>query len=135
MLIEYIDQEKKPIPPVHLLTGISTSLRSLAEIVVRKTDSSSKIIEARPRSFDVSHFYGDPKRAQSILGWKALVPLDDGLSRLIEQTRIVTANNSRVNPKEKRMFNHGYHLTEIAKTSRNTKDRWEPADKYIKDKI
>ena len=93
--IELLDNETTSPPPLHLLTGIPTTLGDLAELVIEQSGSTAEIMEAEPRSFDVSHFYGNPERAQSILGWKALVPLREGLNRLIKEFQTVVSNNKK----------------------------------------
>ena len=85
-LIERIDGGET-LPPIHLVTGVSVTLGELARMVVDLADSASAIAEAPPRGFDVSHFYGDPSRAQELLDWRAEVPLSEGLKRLINDFR------------------------------------------------
>ena len=70
-------------PPVHLLTGIPTTLRELAELAMALAGENVPVSEAAPRSFDVSRFHGDPSRALELLGWEARVMLREGLERLV----------------------------------------------------
>ncbi len=72
--------------PVHLVTGVGTTLLDLAERVVAITDAG-RIADGPPRTFDVSRFQGDPSRAASLLGWRAEVGLEEGLRRLIRAHR------------------------------------------------
>ena len=72
------------LPPIHLVTGAPTTLGELADLAVALAGTTSTIGEAPPRSYDVSAFYGDPSRAADLLGWRAQVPLRDGLAQLIE---------------------------------------------------
>jgi len=72
------------LPPVHFLTGHPTTLGELATLAVTLGRSRSTIREAPPRSYDVSHFYGSPRRATELLGWKPRVELAEGLGRLIQ---------------------------------------------------
>ena len=74
-------------PPVHLLTGTPTSLRDLAAMALALAGGVAPVVEAPPRSFDVSRFHGDPSRARSVLGWEPRVSLRDGLERLIHDFR------------------------------------------------
>jgi nucleoside-diphosphate-sugar epimerase len=46
------------------------------------------IMVAAPRTFDVSSFHGDPRRAKEVLDWAPRVPLREGLARLIEEFRV-----------------------------------------------
>ena len=77
----------RALPPIHLLTGVPTTLGELAALAVELAESSSLIREAPPRSYDVSSFYGDPSRAEALLDWRAEVPLRVGLARLIADFR------------------------------------------------
>ena len=75
------------LPPVHLTTGLPTSLRQLAEGAIAQADSASIIDEAPPRTFDVTGFCGDPAAAERVLAWQASIGLDDGLSRVARGLR------------------------------------------------
>ncbi len=74
-------------PPIHLTTGIATSLRALAQQSLDIAGGTSRIIEAPARSFDVAGFCGDPARAMDLLGWGAQVDLRAGLWRLAGDLR------------------------------------------------
>jgi UDP-glucose 4-epimerase len=66
-------------------TGVRTSLKQLAELVVELT-GCSKPINYAPRSQAtlVKNRIGCPKRAKDEIGFGAKIDLRDGLSRLIE---------------------------------------------------
>ena len=87
-------------PPVHLLTGTSTTLRDLATLAIDVAGGTSPVVEAPPRSFDVSRFHGDPSRARELLGWKPRVVLRDGLERLVRdlRTEIGTSRHQEAPP-------------------------------------
>ena len=74
-------------PPVHLLTGTPTTLRDLATLAIDVTGRTSPVVEAPPRSFDVSRFHGNPSRARKLLGWEPRVVLRRGLERLVQDLR------------------------------------------------
>ena len=74
-------------PPIHLLTGQSTTLGQLAALAVELAGTAAPIVRAPPRPFDVSRFHGDPSRAQKLLGWVPRVGLREGLGRLIRDFR------------------------------------------------
>ncbi len=86
-LIQYLMEGNDPPPPVHFLTGCKTSLLELAKMAKELAASESIIELTPPRSFDVSHFYGSPERARTLLGWKPRVTIQEGLSRLIQDFR------------------------------------------------
>jgi len=87
-LIELINlPESKNLPPIHFVRGSGTTLEELAEMIINYTKSKSSFKKAPPRNFDVHSFIGDPSRAQSLLGWRAEIPLDKGLRKYISQQK------------------------------------------------
>lgn len=79
-----LDEGRTDLPAVHLVTGRPTSLRRLAELAVAAGGRNAPIREAPPRRFDVERFWGDPRRARDLLGWKPLVPVEEGIARLVQ---------------------------------------------------
>lgn len=71
------------LPPIHFTTGRGISLSEAARTIVRMTNSSSHIKEADPRSFDVSRFYGNPARAESLLGWSSHFSFEEALGKFL----------------------------------------------------
>lgn len=86
-VIDCLSAERRPLPPIHFVSGIETTLGELASRVVTHAGSPSTVTIAPPRNFDVSRFVGDPARARELLGWVPRTPLDDGLQRLITSSR------------------------------------------------
>ncbi len=87
-LIDLLVGDRGAPPPVHLLTGQPTTLGELASLAVRLGGMRSPVKEAPPRSYDVSHFYGNPARAAQLLDWSPRVRLAEGLGRLIEDFKL-----------------------------------------------
>lgn len=85
--VELLEEGEGALPPIHLLTGEPTTLQKLADTVLELAESSAPIEHAPARSYDVSRFFGDPRRARQRLGWETRVALRDGLLRLIQQRR------------------------------------------------
>lgn len=73
--------------PIHLVSGVATSLHDLATLVIRCAISHSAIVEQPPRKYDMSYFVGDPARARALLGWKVVTTLDKGVARLLADLR------------------------------------------------
>lgn len=86
-LIDLLMDGKTP-PPIHLLTGRPFSLGQLATLAVDLVGNGTNIIQAPPRMFDVSHFYGSPARAQKLLNWVPYINIQDGLARLIHDFHV-----------------------------------------------
>lgn len=95
-LIDALCSGHQLLPPVHLVTGLPTTLGQLAALCLNLAKSRATITEAAPRSYDVVKFYGDPTRAHKILGWKSGIPLEAGLMRLIDDFRRELGLNSFV---------------------------------------
>lgn len=77
----------RALPPIHLATGVETSLHDLATLAVAICASGSRIVETPARPFDVSGFCGNPARARDLLGWQAETDLRTGLMQLADDLR------------------------------------------------
>lgn len=86
-IIECLEDGRRDLPPLHLLPGQPTTLGELAEMAVQIAGTDAFIVEAPPRDYDVSHFFGDPRCTEEELGWRAQIPIDEGLARLIADFR------------------------------------------------
>lgn len=73
--------------PVQFLTGQPTTLGQLAALAIELAGTDASMIQAPPRSFDVSRFFGSPQRAFDLFGWIPRVALRDGLAQLIHDIR------------------------------------------------
>lgn len=86
-LVERLDRGEPPPPPIHLLTGQPTTLGTLATLAVELAGTLAPIRRDPPRTFDVSHFYGDPALAAAQLGWSPRITIEAGLRRLVHDFR------------------------------------------------
>lgn len=86
-LVQLLAEGLAPPPPIHLLGGSPTALGELAQLAAELSIGGVTIEEAPPRSFDVAHFHGDPRRAKLELGWSPQVELPAGLRRLVDDYR------------------------------------------------
>ncbi len=64
--------------------GMRTSIRSLAEMIIQQTHSSSKIVYTDPRPGDVRDSLADISQAGRFLGYKPTYSLADGLGATID---------------------------------------------------
>lgn len=69
---------------IHFVTGRPCSLRELADLARGHARAPVTIVTAPARTYDVARFYGDPARAHRLLGWRAELSVEQGLSRLID---------------------------------------------------
>ncbi len=68
--------------------GAQTTIRDLAELIVEKTNSSSKIIFKNRRDWDSSYQrFASTKKSENILSFKATTCIEDGLDKTIEWTK------------------------------------------------
>jgi dTDP-glucose 4,6-dehydratase len=63
-------------------SGKPTTINELVEIVKEFARCDLKVIYKEPRKGDVRHNYGDPAKAEKILGFKAMIGLRKGLEQL-----------------------------------------------------
>ncbi|MCB9678314.1 MAG: NAD-dependent epimerase/dehydratase family protein [Alphaproteobacteria bacterium] len=75
------------LPPLHLVTGQSTTLGALAELAVRCAGTGATVRTAAPRAFDVERFCGDPRLAAEVLGWRATTGIEAGMERMVRAFR------------------------------------------------
>jgi nucleoside-diphosphate-sugar epimerase len=73
------------VPVLHLVSGVAITLGQLAGLASALGGGRARLVEAPPRTYDVSRFVGDPRRAQALLGWRATTPLSIGVARLVRQ--------------------------------------------------
>jgi nucleoside-diphosphate-sugar epimerase len=72
----------------NLASGVETSIRRLAELIVELSDSDSELEIAPRRPWDHSILrFGSPEKARRDLGFEARTTLEDGLRRTIDWTR------------------------------------------------
>ena len=71
------------VGPVNIGNPVEFSIRELAEKVLEKTDSSSKLVEKPLPSDDPTHRKPDISLAEKVLEWSPKVQLEEGLDRTI----------------------------------------------------
>ncbi len=69
--------------PVNIGNPVEFSIRELAEKVLEKTDSSSKLVEKPLPSDDPTQRKPDISLAEKVLEWSPKVQLEEGLDRTI----------------------------------------------------
>ena len=87
LVVQALASGEKGLPSIHLVTGVMTRLRKLADMAIGLGGTDARMKRRPPRTYDVSWFCGDPRRARSVLGWEAQVPLRNGLAQLIRDFR------------------------------------------------
>ena len=80
-------QAGEVLPPIHLASGLPTTLGELAELAVRLGGGRAKVAEIPAPAYNVSRFVGDPTRARELLGWQPRIKIGEGMNRLIKLYR------------------------------------------------
>jgi UDP-glucuronate decarboxylase len=83
-LIRLMNSDKDVTGPVNLGNPGEFSIRELAEKVVAKTDSGSKIVYEPLPADDPTQRQPDIAQAKEVLGWEPKIQLDEGLPRTIK---------------------------------------------------
>ena len=68
---------------LNVCTGKLTSVSELAQTVKEITGTNLKMVYDKPRKGDVRSNYGDPAKAEKIIGFKAEISLREGLKHII----------------------------------------------------
>jgi nucleoside-diphosphate-sugar epimerase len=74
--------------PVNLGHYEKYTLKSTAELIIKMTESKSKIVYRDPEWHVASYNIPDITMAKELLGWFPLVSLEEGLKKTIEFTKI-----------------------------------------------
>ncbi len=85
--IQEIERGSHLFDDFNLSTGVPVSLKELAEIIIEKTRSSSRVKHTKSRSYDVNKFYADPGKAQKILGFSPNIALEKGIDLVVEELK------------------------------------------------
>ncbi|MGI9493823.1 MAG: NAD-dependent epimerase/dehydratase family protein [Geminicoccaceae bacterium] len=80
-------QAGEVLPPIHLASGLPTTLGELADLAARLGGGRAKVAEVPAPSYNVSRFVGDPSRAHELLGWQTRIKIGEGMNRLIKAYR------------------------------------------------
>jgi UDP-glucuronate decarboxylase len=79
--------------PINVGSPVQSTIREIAETVIRLTGSSSSLTFQPMPEDDPQRRQPDISKAQQLLGWKPTVPLEDGLKRTIAHFEGVLASS------------------------------------------
>jgi len=80
-------EQEKTVGPINLGNPTEFTIRELAEKVLEKVDSSSKLVEMPLPSDDPTQRKPDISLAKEVVGWTPGIELDEGLDRTIPYFR------------------------------------------------
>jgi UDP-glucose 4-epimerase len=66
-------------------SGTGTDLKTLAELIIGKLSSNSKIVFKDPRKGEVERYVADITYAKNVLNWEPKFSLDSGIEKVINQ--------------------------------------------------
>ena len=79
-------QAGEMLPPLHLASGVGTTLVKLAELAISAHPATqSCIVYKSPRTYDVEKFIGSPVLSDKLLGWKANVNIEEGVKIMVSK--------------------------------------------------
>jgi UDP-glucose 4-epimerase len=82
-----------PAAIVNVCSGVETTMRELAALLLRLTGSTVGIeLRPQPEGALPARRVGDPRRARELLGFEATTALEEGVRRLIEWRKEVLTN-------------------------------------------
>jgi len=67
----------------NVCTGVSLSINSLADIISQVLGKKLQVSYTAFRKGEIIHNYGDPRKAERLLGFKARVKLEEGLEHFV----------------------------------------------------
>ena len=71
----------------NISSGEAVSLKDLADLIIKKTRSSSKVLFTKSRAYDVCKFYANPAKAEKRLGFKANTSMEAGIELAIKELK------------------------------------------------
>ena len=91
-LIALMESPDEVTGPINLGNPVEQTILQLAEMVLERVDSSSKLVRKPLPSDDPTRRRPNIEIAQTVLGWNPTVPIEDGLGRTIDYFQAHLAN-------------------------------------------
>ncbi|MFH1541822.1 MAG: NAD-dependent epimerase/dehydratase family protein [bacterium] len=100
VLAANVGVQKIPGGSLNIATGNKTKVRDIVQLAkeIFNLDHEPVWGTMPNRMWDLSDWYGDPTKAQEVLGWKATTTLKEGLKRTSQWMRGYTNKNIAVRP-------------------------------------
>lgn len=87
-MVDLCVAQRQFLSPLHFVTGRPTTLAQLAALAISSARSTSPIVIAPPRNFDVSKFYGCPEDAFRQIKWIHKTSIEEGIKALISKINL-----------------------------------------------
>lgn len=85
------------VEPINLCSGISYSMRQVAQLIVKATGASRALVQfgKSAASVGAKNIVGSPELAKRLLGWHARTPFEEGIRRMVFFTRSGLVHNAQ----------------------------------------
>lgn len=70
--------------PINIAGGKKITINELFETIAKSTNSKSKVVYKPEREGDIKHSLADVSLANTLLNWRAEIPLEKGIERTVE---------------------------------------------------
>lgn len=84
-IIQQLEINNLNFSPIHLTSGVGTTLLEAAKICIEVADNNAHYAEAPSRTYDVNKFYGDTRKAKEILNWQTKITIKQGIKKLMDE--------------------------------------------------
>ena len=91
--VKEIEKNQAQLNDFNLSIGTPVSLKALAELIIQKTKSNSRIMFNESRDYDVNHFYASPKKAEEELGFTPKISIEQGIEFAIQELKKLNKNS------------------------------------------
>ncbi len=88
----YAERARAPFVVANVCSGEATELNELAKAIAGKAGREVDVRHAAPRPGDIRHSLGDPALAESELGFRAEIGLEEGIEKLMESLKRERSN-------------------------------------------
>lgn len=83
-IIKFMNTENSVVGPINLGNDVENSVLELAQLIIKLTGTSAKVISAPLPVDDPTHRKPDITLARELLGWEPKVSLEEGLKKSVE---------------------------------------------------
>jgi len=86
LAIDYLEENSNPLcEDIHILPGMPVKIVDLPDLISQHVKQDVKIKFMKPRNYDVDRFYGDPTKAEELIGFTAKVNINKGIKLTVER--------------------------------------------------
>lgn len=99
---------------VNIGTGVQTTIREVAKYAKDEFLIDDEPSYSMPnRSWDVENWFSNPEKAEKLLGWKATISLKEGIRKLTEWTKNLSAREDYIASSKKILIDSNYSVSAV----------------------